>query len=121
MLNKDLQTTAYNQLPMPNDLPHIDRIPYIMLRLLYYLFQNKEVDIDTAKQLKKEVLNYPSLPNKDKAGLLRFCIANEFEQIKQVTNSKDFKALVMEYMSLPISNDISAVQQTLNGWSDRRW
>lgn len=121
MLNKDSQTAAYNQLPMPNDLPIIDQIPYLMLKLLYYLFQNKEVDMDTSKLLKEKVLSYPSLPNKEKAGLLRFCIANEFEQTKQVANFEDLKALVMEYMSLPISNDIDAVQQMIDGWSDRRW
>lgn len=106
MLDHSAQTAAYNRLPCPSNLPEEERIPYQMLCLFYRHYREGILPRDTAQVFKTLVCDWEQVPNMEKAALLRYAIANEFEQARQTGTGGDWDgvwALLMAYMALPIA------------------
>lgn len=67
---------AYKQQPPPNDLPEGEKIPYIMLSLLYKQHSRGIINADTAGILKKPLMDYTHAPYKEKISLLTYFHSN---------------------------------------------
>ena len=106
MLDYNTQQAAWRERTCPSTLPEEERIPYQMLCLFYRHYREGILPRDTAQVFKTLVCDWEQVPNMEKAALLRYAIANEFEQARQTGTGGDWNgvwALLMAYMALPIA------------------
>ena len=107
MLDHNTQQAAWRGHSCPSTLPKEERIPYQMLCLFYRHYREGILPRDTAQVFKTLVCDWEQVPNMEKAALLRYAIANEFEQARQTGTGGDWDgvwALLMAYMALPIAH-----------------
>lgn len=102
------ERAAYKSLPIPQDLPKEEHARYLMLCMIYRHYREGILVRDVAGEFKKLVCNWETGRTQDKAALLRYCIANAFEDATKQGQNADWGSvwtMMMEYMGLPIVRD----------------
>ena len=100
------ERAAYNSLPIPQDLPKEEYARYLMLCLIYRQYREGILERDIAEVFKKLVCNWEAGRTQDKAAVLRYCIANAFEDATKQGQNTDWGSvwtMMMEYMGQPLA------------------
>ena len=103
------ERAAYKSLPIPQDLSKEEHARYLMLCLIYRQYREGILERDVAEVFKKLVCNWEAGRSQDKAAVLRYCIANAFEdatKLGQQGQNADWDSvwtMIMEYMGQPLA------------------